>query len=278
MTESDIRAIAALRHFGKPLIVALNKINRYREADRALLRARIAERLPQGTALVSVASAYEQEIERVATDGSRSREPRFFAGDVSELLAAFARLGGQRGELDRAQQQALLALVNDNLSLAVRRYRRERGEAMVKAYARKAMFGGVAAVGPGTDILIQGYLGVDMVKALTRLYEVPVRDMDIQHLVEEASGRVRTQLTLILALTGNVCKAFPGIGTVLGGASHAIAYGLVFESLGRAAIAALERADGDISTQSIMNYFEKELQHDLEKRARKLVKNVLERG
>lgn len=278
MTESDARAIAALQHFGKPLIVALNKINRYRESDRQLLLSRIGERLPPGTTLVSTSSAHEQEVQRIGADGTRQREMRFNRGEVSELLMAFAELGGQRGELDRAQQQALLALVNDNLSLAVRHYRSERGEALVKAYARKAMFGGVAAVGPGTDILIQGYLGVDMVKALTKLYDVPARDVDIQHLVEEASGRVRTQLTLILALTGNVCKAFPGIGTVLGGASHALAYGLIFESLGRAALAALERADGSISTQSIMNYFENELQHDLEKRARTLVKNVLERG
>ena len=99
----------------------------------------------------------------------------------------------------------------------------------------------------------------------------------VQHLVEEAGGRVRTQLTMILALTGNVCKAFPGLGTVLGGASHAIAYGLIFESLGHAALAALERADGSVSAQSIMNYFESELQHDLEKRARNLVRSVLER-
>ena len=277
MTESDARAIAALQQFGKPLVVALNKANRYREADLALLRQRIAARLPENTPLVTVASAHEQEVQRVQADGTATREMRFYRGDVAGLLAAFAELGGRRAHLDAAQQQAVLSLVHDNLSLALRRYRRERGEALVKSYARKAMFGGVAAVGPGTDILIQGYLGVDMIKALSKLYEVQVRDVDVQHLVEEAGGRVRTQLTMILALTGNVCKAFPGLGTVLGGASHAIAYGLIFESLGRAALAALERADGSVSAQSIMNYFESELQHDLEKRARNLVRSVLER-
>ena len=277
MTESDARAIAALQQFGKPLVVALNKANRYREADLALLRQRIAARLPENTPLVTVASAHGQEVQRVQADGTATREMRFYRGDVAGLLAAFAELGGRRAHLDAAQQQAVLSLVHDNLSLALRRYRRERGEALVKSYARKAMFGGVAAVGPGTDILIQGYLGVDMIKALSKLYEVQVRDVDVQHLVEEAGGRVRTQLTMILALTGNVCKAFPGLGTVLGGASHAIAYGLIFESLGRAALAALERADGSVSAQSIMNYFESELQHDLEKRARNLVRSVLER-
>ncbi|MDO4775960.1 MAG: GTPase domain-containing protein [Cardiobacteriaceae bacterium] len=278
MTESDVRAIDSLHGFGKPLIVALNKANRYREADLAALKARIQSRLPPDTRLVVTASAHPHEVQRVQADGSTLRETRLYRGEVGELLAAFAELGARRADLTRAQQQALLALANDNLSLALRDYRRERGEAMVKAYARKAMLGGVAAVGPGTDILIQGYLGMDMVKALTKLYDVPVRDVDVQHLIEEASGKVKSQLTLILALTGNICKAFPGLGTVLGGASHAVAYGLIFESLGRAALAALERSDGQLTTQSIMNYFEDELQHDLEKRAKNLVKTVLDRG
>lgn len=278
MTESDKRALDALQQFGKPLIVALNKANLYRDADLALLRERIAARLPPGATLVTVASAHEQAVNRVQADGQTQRDSRFFRGDVAELLAAFAELGARRAHLDDARQQALLALVDDNLSLALRRYRRERGEALVKSYARKAMFGGVAAVGPGTDILVQGYLGVDMIKTLSRLYDVPVRDVDVQHLLEEAGGRVRTRLTLILALTGNICKAFPGLGTVLGGASHAVAYGLIFESLGRAVLAALDRADGSVSTQNIMNYFEKELQHDLEKRAGKLIHAVLGRS
>lgn len=278
MTDSDVRAIDSLHGFGKPLIVALNKANRYREADLAALKARIRQRLPADVRFVVTASAYPQEVQRVQADGTSARETRLYRGDVAELLAAFADLGARRADLSRAQQQALLALASDNLSLALRDYRRERGEAMVKAYARKAMLGGVAAVGPGTDILIQGYLGMDMVKALTKLYDVPVRDVDVQHLIEQASGKVKSQLTLILALAGNICKAFPGLGTVLGGASHAVAYGLIFESLGRAALAALEHSDGGINTQSIMNYFEDELQHDLEKRAKNLVRTVLERG
>ncbi|MDO5090533.1 MAG: GTPase domain-containing protein [Cardiobacteriaceae bacterium] len=278
ITDSDARAIASLADFGKPLIVALNKANRYRDADLAALKARIQSRLPEDARFVSVASAYPQEVQRVQADGSTQRDIRLYRGDVSELLTAFADLGARRADLSRAQQQALLTLASDNLSLALRDYRRERGEAMVKAYARKAMLGGVAAVGPGTDILIQGYLGMDMVKALTRLYDVPVRDVDVQHLIEEAGGKVKSQLTLILALTGNICKAFPGLGTVLGGASHAVAYGLIFESLGRAALAALERSDGQLTTQSIMKHFEDELQHDLEKRAKNLVVSVLNRN
>ena len=48
----------------------------------------------------------------------------------------------------------------------------------VQGYSRKAVFGALAAVSPGTDILIQGYLGLNLVKELCALYEVPAREMD----------------------------------------------------------------------------------------------------
>ena len=61
-----------------------------------------------------------------------------------------------RGTLTARNREALLSLAHENLNHRLSHYRRERGEALVKNYARKAMLGGVAAVGPGTDILIQG--------------------------------------------------------------------------------------------------------------------------
>ena len=170
-----------------------------------------------------------------------------------------------------------MSLAHETLNHRLSHYRRERGEALVKNYARKAMLGGVAAVGPGTDILIQGYLGMDMLKHLTRLYDIPARDIDLQTLVEAASSKVKTQLTIILALAGNVCKAFPGIGTVIGGASHAVAYGLIFESLGRATLQALESGSDNINTQHIIQNFEEQLHNELETRAQNLVRLAIGR-
>lgn len=272
ITASDNQAIARLDEFGKPLIVALNKTGRYEPHEIDKLTSRIKERLPEDVTFVTTDSAHEQHVTIRRKDGTSSIEPRMVGGDIHALLEAFDRLGSRRAELAERQRGALLHLADESLGKRVSVYRRERGEAMVKAYARKAMLGGVAAVGPGTDILIQGYLGVDMMKSLTKLYDVPVKDVDLQMLVESASGKVKSQLTVILALAGNVCKAFPGLGTVLGGASHAVAYGLIFESLGRAALTTLESNSEQFSTGAIMQHFEEQLHHDLEQRAKKLVR------
>ena len=67
----------------------------------------------------------------------------------------------------------------------------------------------------------------------------------------------------------------PGIGTVIGGASHAVAYGLIFESLGRATLQTLERGSDTFDSQHIMQHFEEQLKNDLETRAQSLVRLAL---
>ena len=276
LTESDMISILRLHAFEKPMLVILNKTNLYSASELEELQTRIRARLPEGVAFITSASAHRQSVRRLNPDGSTAWQEREAPGEVSALLQQLAQMTAERGTLTARNRQALLALADEALSERLAHYRRERGEAMVKSYARKAMLGGVAAVGPGTDVLIQGYLGMDMLKHLTKLYDVPTRDIDLQTLVEAASSKVKTHLTVILALAGNVCKAFPGVGTVIGGASHAVAYGLIFESLGRATLQALEHSSqGALNTQNIMQNFEEQLHHDLETRAQSLVRLAL---
>jgi hypothetical protein len=75
---------------------------------------------------------------------------------------------------------------------------------------------------------------------------VPVREIDIDSLLSRVGLTVRNTTAIVLAIAGNALKAFPGIGTLGGGLLHAVAYGLVFDSLGRALAATLnERATLD---------------------------------
>ena len=85
-----------------------------------------------------------------------------------------------------------------------------------------------------TDILIQGALGTALVRELARIHGVPVRELDVEALLSRLTLTVRNTTALVLAIAGNALKAFPGLGTLGGGVLHAIAYGLVFDSLGHA--------------------------------------------
>jgi len=68
---------------------------------------------------------------------------------------------------------------------------------------------------------------------------VSVRDIDIDAFLGEVRLTLRTSASIVLAIAGNAAKAFPGLGTLGGGVLHAIAYGLIFDSLGHAVAATL---------------------------------------
>ena len=56
----------------------------------------------------------------------------------------------------------------------------------------------------------------------------------IEQLLARIGLTIRSTTAIVLAIAGNAMKAFPGLGTLGGGVVHAFAYGLAFDSLGRA--------------------------------------------
>ena len=80
----------------------------------------------------------------------------------------------------------------------------------------------------------------------------------------------------MLAVAGNGLKAFPGLGTVAGGMLHAVAYGLIFDSLGKAVAHTLETR-GELQPAPAVLLFEEKLGEDLESRARKFARMALTR-
>ena len=147
--------------------------------------------------------------------------------------------------------------------------------ASLGAAAKKAVIGALAAVSPGTDVLIQGYLGTSLVKALCRLYDVPARDIDIQRFLDIAQGYVGRALPLLLAISGNVLKAFPGAGTVAGGLVHAVAYGIIFDAMGKGLANSLE-STGDLRPAAAARKVGDEFGEDVAKKARQLARLALE--
>jgi len=97
----------------------------------------------------------------------------------------------------------------------------------------------MAAVAPGSDLVIQGVLATGLTRALAALYGIKVSEVQIEDFVQQAKLTLRTGGSIVLAVAGNALKAFPGLGTLGGGVLHAFAYALIFDSMGRALAASL---------------------------------------
>ncbi len=279
LTRDQYAELRNLAAFGKPLIVALNKMDRYSAHDLALVSARIRERTGRhaGVDVVRVSAGSEQEVTVVYPDGREEIRRRRLPADVDALRDALQeRIDGDGEALDELRDAAVFVLAKRKLDQTVKRHRDEASGAVVGSYTRKAVVGAMAAVSPGMDIIIQGYLGVGMVKELCRIYDVPVREVDVDQVLKNATGRAGKALPVALAIAGNSLKAFPGAGTLAGGVTHAVAYGLMFDSLGRAISRTLETR-GALPPAVVSRTLEEVLGEELETRARRLAKVAIQK-
>jgi len=283
LSRTQLADLSSLLTLGKPVIVALNKTDRYRRSELDQLLARLRERLQahrdegkNRVDLVAVQAGGKQEALRRLPDGREERVVRDRPPQVDELRTALQRHLDEDPEvLEKLRDTSVFVLVAQRLDEAELSHRREQAEVLTRSYSKKAMIGAMAAITPGSDLVIQGYLGISMVKELANLYEIPVRRMDTDKLLELVQKRVARSTTIMLAVAGNALKAFPGLGTLAGGFTHAAAYGMIFDALGKAVALSLE-SRGALRPAQAAQVFEESLSEDLEARARRFARLALD--
>ncbi|MEO5625075.1 MAG: GTPase [Dokdonella sp.] len=236
LTRAQDAEIGWLAGFRKPLLLVLNKSDLYDDAERTALLQRFDQRYAgRAHAIVPISAGGSERYERTLADGRRERVERERTPEITPLLDALVQVtsSGSSG-LEPAREAAVLAEVGRRGDELARATALRESEATVAKYTRRAVVGALAAVAPGSDILIQGALGTALVRELARIHGVAVRELDVEALLARVGMTVRNTTALVLAIAGNAMKAFPGLGTLGGGVLHAIAYGLVFDSLGHA--------------------------------------------
>jgi GTP-binding protein EngB required for normal cell division len=273
LTSSQAKQVQQLVELGKPLVLALNKADRYSREELASLLEEVRRKtgLPRQD-IVAIAAGGREEIVRVIGEGIERRETRDRGPDVEALRQTVQRHLDQDPELmESLRETAVLLLVSEKLDQARDRFREQQADELVGRYARRAVVGALAAVAPGSDLVIQGVLATKLIRELSRLYDVPVKEIEIESFIQLAGGKVRNMTALSLAIAGNALKAFPGLGTISGGVVHAVAYGMIFDSLGRAAAQTMA-SRGELRAYPAAEAFEDLLHEHLESGAVRFAK------
>jgi GTP-binding protein EngB required for normal cell division len=230
-----------LANFGKPLLLVLNKADQWTLAEREQLLSRLRQQSGDiaGTVL-AISAGGSERYQRQLADGSTESVERHRQPAVEPLLQALDRLtaAGAVG-LENLREHAVLAGLHQRTGTLEAQTRANEAERIVRTYARRAIVGALAAVVPGSDLVIQGVLATGLTRALAELYGVRASDVQIEDFVRQAKLTLRTGTSIVLAIAGNALKAFPGLGTLGGGVLHAFAYALIFDSMGRALAASL---------------------------------------
>lgn len=276
LTRAEWHALELLQSLNKPLVVALNKMDRYSRTEQDELQARIAGRLPKGTPVVKVTAGGQRERIRRLPDGTETVEMVERPADLRRLRRALqAELDRHGRELGQRRDHAVFLLTASKLHEAVNEQRQDAADALVERYSRRAVFGAMAAIAPGSDLVIQGALISALVRELAALYNVPVRQVNVEQLVALLRKRGGAAIPLMFGVAGNAAKAFPGIGTLAGGLVHAVAYGLLFRAIGQALVQTLNE-QGDLQPDLAARHFEEVLSGDLGSHARALARLALQ--
>ncbi len=261
LTLSQLEELNILSELKKPVILVLNKTDRLSQAEQDLLKSSLDKRAKELgiNSVVAISSGGSQQAIRIKPDGSEEAFLRQLPAQLDPLKLAIQRSIDESSEtLEKLRDSAVFALISSQLDEARDKQRDQQALELTRSYSKKAVVAAIAAITPGTDILIQGYLATQMVKELSELYQVPVRKMDVDLLLKLVQKHVRTHITLLLAVAGNALKAFPGAGTLAGGVLHAIAYGFLFETLGKSLAKSLQ-SRGELHPLQVASQFEDNL-------------------
>ncbi len=282
LTRAESQAVGQLLALDKPLVLVMNKADRYTVEEQAVIMQQLLQRVDamggslERDKVVAVSAGGEMDVVQRGEAGDESTVRRKRPADIGVLVVAVNRmLEDEAQPLDQRRDRAVFRLAAEKLAEAERQYRAQRSEQIIRNSTRKAVIGSLAAVSPGTDVIIQGYIGTTMTKELCKLYGAAPRDLDIEEFLDLSQSRVGKALPLTLAVAGNGLKAFPGVGTVAGGLVHAVAYGLIFDALGRSLVLTLER-HGRLVPEQAAKEFEDGINEHIEAGVRRVARLALE--
>ncbi|HEY8586202.1 MAG TPA: GTPase [Rhodanobacter sp.] len=241
LNRTQVDELRWLADFGKPLLLVLNKADQWSDVEREQLLTRLRQHAHGvASAVLAISAGGSERYQRQLADGSTESVERQRKPAIDPLLRALSRVtaGGAEG-LERLRENAVLAGLHQRTGALESQSRAAEAERIVRKYARRAIVGALAAVAPGSDLVIQGVLATGLTRALAQLYGIKVSEVQVEDFVQQAKLTLRTGSSIVLAVAGNALKAFPGLGTLGGGVLHAFAYALIFDSMGRALAASL---------------------------------------
>ena len=279
LTASQFKEVSRLLELGKPCIIAINKSDQYSKDEITLIEQNIRQQFTQfdnQPAVVNISAGGEREFIRLLPDGREERVRRPVQPDIQALKEQIVLVLQKftKEQLEGLREQAVASMLNERLDELDARFKYSQSRRLVNSYTKKAVVAALATISPGTDLLVQGYLGIQMIKDLCKIYGVSATDIDANKLLELIQSRMDKTLPLLLAIAGNGLKAFPGVGTVSGGLMHAVAYGMIFDTLGKSVARTLE-VTGELSAQLISDVYKEQLSENIESRTKDFIKLVL---
>ncbi|MGW8367184.1 MAG: DUF697 domain-containing protein [Gammaproteobacteria bacterium] len=202
LTASELEALKAVAGRQTPVLMVLNKADRYTEAERATLlesiRARSAAHVRGQDCVLAAADPSPERIVRVGADGKehealRPREPDVEA--VRDRL--WLILEGEGKSLAALNASVFAGDLSDEIASRLIEMRRGLGERVIRIYSVAKGIAVALNPVPVADLLAVAMIDVSLVVHLSRIYGLPLGR-------SEAGSLIRTIATQMVAVMGTV--------------------------------------------------------------------------
>ena len=233
MTDSEYTALQGLAHEHRPLLLVLNKCDRYsamqREQLRSSLQTRLENIIPPGNMVEVSADPAPRIVIEVDADGRETERERPAPPDVTALKDRVWEILEAEGKTLAALNASLFAGdLSDKVGARVLAARKQLGETVIRNYS---LAKGVAvAINPVplTDLAAAVAVDISMVVHLSRVYGLPMTRSQSGTLIKTISAQLLLLMGAIwfVHLVSSLLKAgSAGLSTVLtAGAQGAVAY------------------------------------------------------
>ena len=233
MTDSEYNALQGLAQEHRPLLLVLNKCDRYTAAQRAELRDSLLARLEQvitaGNLVEVAADPAPRIIIAVDADGRETESERPVPPDVMALKDRIWEILEAEGKTLAALNASLFAGdLSDKVGVRVLAVRSKLGEKVIRSYS---LVKGIAvAINPVpiADLVTAVAVDVSMVAHLSEVYGMPMTRSQSGTLIKAISGQLLLLMgaTWFVHLVSSLLKAgSAGLSTALtAGAQGGVAY------------------------------------------------------
>lgn len=275
LTHTEMAVISKIKESKKPMVIALNKSDRYAQSEQQQIVVALKNKTDKKYPVALISTGGLETVIFQDAKGNQRKKVQSRDSDIQPLLDAIEKVVASNPEiLNRFRDASMLMLAQHKLNQAQVEFNLQKAEEIIDSYTKKAVFGAMASVAPGSDLVIQGTLATKMVQNICQCYDISAKSMEIDQVIRLTGGKLKTSVSLILAVAGNAMKSFPGIGTAAGGVTHAVSYGMIFNALGHAVLESVSTL-GILDAQSTQQKFEENLRGPAQGLAKDLAKMAL---
>jgi hypothetical protein len=233
MTDSELSALRLLAREQRPIVLVLNKSDRYSASERELLLARLAEHarglVAPENILAAAALPAPQRVLRVDAEGREHEGEEARAADIEALRVRMLAILESEGRALAALNAALFAgRLSDEVGRRIGALRADIAARVIRGYClAKGLAVAVNPI-PIADLLAAAALDVSLVVHLARVYALPLSRAEAGQLLATVFGTIAALMGAIwgMHLASSALKGVSaGLSTVVtAGAQGALAW------------------------------------------------------